>query len=602
MCLAASPHDANRMSGAPTTARGGPHCRLQRFRRASEFWRRGDLQYDPGGDRQRKRRRDTTARSIVGFAGNQHQFDQPPGIRDGKVVSANYCTTFHPPTEDLLTDSSTTRPHCNCLARKNIAGSYTRPPLRGHFQPLASGPGTDTDFYIYSTHLRADGGSCGSSCDTIRGNEAAQINADADALGQGENVLIVGDFNMKTSSEPAYANLTASGPGQVHDPINMPGSWFNNNSFKSIHTQNPGGAGGMDDRFDLQFSSDEVLDPGGLEYIVGSYRAFGNNGTHTLNGSLTSGSQPANVLTALRTASDHLPVVADYDLGSLLPDVRITETGNGTVVTEGGVTDTYSVVLTTVPTSNVTITLNIDSQLDAGAGVGNSVNLVFTPQNALTPQVVTVTAADDTVVEPPLQSTITHSSASSDSDYNTLPDIEDVVVSVTDNDTQVVISELMYNPASDETPPGKGEWIEVVNTSTAPIDLSSWKFDDEDQGPDDDWGAIPNGTVLGVDQVAVFFDSAFVSESDFRSAWNVPAEALVVGISWGDLSNDPNSLSEQLQLLDSLGTEIDFVNYDDSGTWPSDEPEGASIFWTIFPSTTTLDKPGRGQLSALNRR
>ncbi len=72
--------------------------------------------------------------------------------------------------------------------------------------------------------------------------------------------------------------------------------------------------------------------------------------------------------------------------------------------------------------------------------------------------------------------------------------------------TSIVISELMYNPASDETSPGVGEWIEVVNTGASSADLSGWLFDDEDAT---NWGAIPSGTMLAPHQVAVFFDSAF---------------------------------------------------------------------------------------------
>jgi hypothetical protein len=69
----------------------------------------------------------------------------------------------------------------------------------------------------------------------------------------------------------------------------------------------------MDDRFDIQFVSGEFLDGKGLEYASGSYHVFGNNGTHTLNNSISTGSGASpTVLTALEDASDHLPIVADY--------------------------------------------------------------------------------------------------------------------------------------------------------------------------------------------------------------------------------------------------------------------------------------------------
>jgi hypothetical protein len=63
-------------------------------------------------------------------------------------------------------------------------------------------------------------------------------------------------------------------------------------------------------------------DTGGLDYVSGSFHVFGNNGTtpygqeatysgNTALAGLTSPSQ-SDVLSALTTASDHYPVVADY--------------------------------------------------------------------------------------------------------------------------------------------------------------------------------------------------------------------------------------------------------------------------------------------------
>jgi len=79
----------------------------------------------------------------------------------------------------------------------------------------------------------------------------------------------------------------------------------------------------MDDRFDFQLVTGDFLDGEGLDFIAGSYRAFGNNGTHALNGDISSGTGAAPaVLSALMTASDHLPVVADYQLPAVLDVVK----------------------------------------------------------------------------------------------------------------------------------------------------------------------------------------------------------------------------------------------------------------------------------------
>jgi hypothetical protein len=76
--------------------------------------------------------------------------------------------------------------------------------------------------------------------------------------------------------------------------------------------------------------------------------------------------------------------------------VTITQTGGSTQVTEGGATDTYTVVLNSAPTGDVTITLNSETQLST-----NVPTLTFTAGNWNVAQTVTVTAVNDTVGEAP---------------------------------------------------------------------------------------------------------------------------------------------------------------------------------------------------------
>lgn len=189
------------------------------------------------------------------------------------------------------------------LETENVSGNYTRDPYRGLFRP--TGAATDTaDFHVFNVHLNASSAS-------TRQTEANGIRAELNALGNNENYFVIGDLNIDRSTESSYQILTGAGSGQVLDPINAPGNWHNNSSFKSLHTQNP--AGPMDDRFDFQLANDDILASGGLEYIPGSYRAFGNNGSHNFDQAITTGSgASSSVLSALANASDHLPVVVDY--------------------------------------------------------------------------------------------------------------------------------------------------------------------------------------------------------------------------------------------------------------------------------------------------
>ncbi len=196
--------------------------------------------------------------------------------------------------------------------------NQARSAMRYQLRPV--GYDASADFYAYSNHYKAGD----TSTDQTRRNiEAVAVRNNANALGEGAHLIFAGDYNIQSSGEAMYQTLLASGAGQANDPINAsgtPGSpvtWRDNASLRSIHTQDPDGP--MDDRFDFQLVSGEMLDGEGMSIIAGSYRAFGNNGTHSLNGAITTGSgASATVLSALRTNSDHLPVVADYQLPAKL--------------------------------------------------------------------------------------------------------------------------------------------------------------------------------------------------------------------------------------------------------------------------------------------
>ncbi len=188
------------------------------------------------------------------------------------------------------------------------------------FQLRPVGYDSSADFYIYNDHYKS---STGTDNEDRRDYEATFVRADADALGQGASIIYAGDFNMYSSNEPAYQTLLSSGNGQAFDPINTPGNWNNNYTYRAVHTQSPHDGsdglvtGGMDDRFDFQLVTGELLDNEGMSYIAGSYHAFGNNGT-TYNQPVNywSNTYPVSqsVLDALAHVSDHLPVVVDYQL------------------------------------------------------------------------------------------------------------------------------------------------------------------------------------------------------------------------------------------------------------------------------------------------
>ena len=114
--------------------------------------------------------------------------------------------------------------------------------------------------------------------------------------------------------------------------------------------------------------------------------------------------------------------------------VFVSESHGDTIVQEGETSDSYTVIIGDEPTASVMITATpADDQLDLGAGAGGPVMLTFTTANWNVAQMITVNAVDDAVVESVLNTTITHSADSPDLTYDGI-DIDDVVVSVADND------------------------------------------------------------------------------------------------------------------------------------------------------------------------
>lgn len=142
---------------------------------------------------------------------------------------------------------------------------------------------------------------------------------------------------------------------------------------------------------------------------------------------------------------------------------------------------------------------------------------------------------------------------------------------------QVVISEIMYNPASDESSPNGVEWVEIVNAGDEEADVSGWRLADEDAAS----GRIAEGVALAAGAVLVLIPDVITAE-DFHAAWG--PDVRVARLShWGrpmqfNLANHPSSDNERLRLERADGGVADAVNYNDEGDWPPSRPQGSSIY------------------------
>jgi VCBS repeat-containing protein len=115
---------------------------------------------------------------------------------------------------------------------------------------------------------------------------------------------------------------------------------------------------------------------------------------------------------------------------------------------------------------------------------------------------------------------------------------------------RVQINEVMYHPSSEND---AEEFIELVNTGTATVDLAGWQFT---RGVSFTIPSVPQA-MLGAGQILVVAADATVFATLYPGVTNV------VGGWTGQLSNR----GEEIELSDAAGNLVDRVEYADEGDW-----------------------------------
>lgn len=202
------------------------------------------------------------------------------------------------------------------------------------------------NLHVFVTHLKS---STGTTNQQIR---LQMVNVFLNALAgvpANDFVLFAGDLNLYTASEPAYqALLNTNNTHVLVDPINASGSWSNNANFAWVHTQStraatvPGwgnsyATGGLDDRFDFILIKQNMLTNPKLQYVPGTYQAYGNNGNCfdlSINNTNCTGTFSLATRQLLFNMSDHLPVVMQLQSNKTLKNIspKITSKNWGTIL------------------------------------------------------------------------------------------------------------------------------------------------------------------------------------------------------------------------------------------------------------------------------
>lgn len=231
----------------------------------------------------------------------------------------------------------------------------------------------DTELRLYVAHLSPNQGG---SAQQQRLGEVTAMRARMETFPAGQNYLVCGDLNLYKSEEAAFEFMLSPDnglAGVVSDPIDTPGDWHDEVEFAAIQTQSTrstsvggGSGGGMDDRFDFILRGPALEDDEGLDLLESTYTALGQDGLH-FDVSITDPPDnpvvPQAIAQALYSASDHLPVFADFQLP---PIILASTTLDFGVVIAGGI------VTRDVAVSNVAVSPadELDYTLSAPAPFG----------------------------------------------------------------------------------------------------------------------------------------------------------------------------------------------------------------------------------------
>jgi endonuclease/exonuclease/phosphatase family metal-dependent hydrolase len=180
-----------------------------------------------------------------------------------------------------------------------------------------------TYLYVVALHLKS---SQGADNEAQRLSMVQILENFLDTISPDAQVIVGGDYNLYTSSEPAYQLMLDNSNNIVlSDPVNTPGSWHNNSNFRFVHSQSTrttpinddGAGGGMDDRFDFVMVSENLMDQNNaISVIENTYKPLGNNG-NCFNARIidcNNNSVPENVVNALYQMSDHVPIIMELSV------------------------------------------------------------------------------------------------------------------------------------------------------------------------------------------------------------------------------------------------------------------------------------------------
>jgi len=243
--------------------------------------------------------------------------------------------------------------------------------------------------------------------------------------------------------------------------------------------------------------------------------------------------------------NDHGLAIDDFSISvPSLPTVNLSVSTNSQL--ESNTTAIVVTVTASAPvTGNQTVTLNVSN---VAPGDYNLSNTTITILDGQTTGSVNFAIVNDSLLEGNEIATLSISNPSAGITLGTTTSQD---ITIIDNDV-IQITEYMYQGAN-------GEFVELTNVGTQPIDLTGWSFDDNSR-TSGSFSLSAFGVVNPGESVIVTETVAAV----FRTAWNLPATVKIIGG-----LNQNLGRNDEINIYDNTGALVDRLTYDDqtySGT------------------------------------
>jgi len=275
---------------------------------------------------------------------------------------------------------------------------------------------------------------------------------DAAADGDQAYTVVTG---AATSADPGYAGMQIADVEVTNGDDDSPGVTVSPTS--GLSTSEGGGADTFTIVLDSEPSADVTIalasddlgegtvSPASVTFTPLNWNAPQTVTVTGVDDALADGGQPYTIVTAAATSADAGYAGVDAaDVAVINTDddsagITVTPT-SGLSTTEGGGTDTFTIVLNSEPTADVTIPVGSS---DLGEGTVSPTSVTFTPLNWNAPRTVTVTGVDDAAADGDQPYTIvTGAATSTDADYAGINPANVAVINNDDDSAGITVTPI----------------------------------------------------------------------------------------------------------------------------------------------------------------